>query len=583
MKYLMASQLDLRYHGRIPLKYVKLWNQIACEKSKPFTDIIESISRQHAKNIDWWVSSPASRNTFVSPLFHYCCCIALLQDLIQKNEPVSEIIVDSRVFNKIIEDYLAGQRINITVTFSRLSAKQRLKELVRPIYTIFSLPLRHLILFFAAKLTRSLRRPLPSEPLTLIDTFVMQGYIEKDRYYPGMLNALSEKEKQGIWFVPHLYGFRPRQYLSVVRRLRRAERNFVLKEDFLKFKDYLFALGHVFRIRALKIGPCLFEEVDISSIVSEELTSFRNVGSSYVPLLNYRFAKRLKEASVKLRLVIDWFENQNIDRGWNAGFRRFFPDVETIGYQGFIVSAHYLCMYPTETEKDNRVIPHKVAVIGKGLVQSARRFCSDLDVCVAPAFRFQYVWRKRKYSPATNEYTILVALPMVISEAICILKLLAPATNEMADNARFWVKPHPTASQSRIQGAFGAGWPKRFEFVNGDFNDCVEKSNLLISFASSTCMETLAKGIPVIIIGNSYGLTHNPILKTITEDIWRLCYTHEEIVDAIQFYQNRSSEKIKKHEEAGRRIREEYFEPVTEEGVRRFLKYWQFGGSPWLS
>ena len=86
-------------------------------------------------------------------------------------------------------------------------------------------------------------------------------------------------------------------------------------------------------------------------------------------------------------------------------------------------------------------------------------------------------------------------------------------------------------------------------------------------------METLAKGIPVIVIGNSHGLTHNPIPETIISDIWRLCYTHEEIVDAIQFYQSRSTEKIKEHEAVGRRIRGEYFEPVTRDGVRRFLEF----------
>ena len=213
----MASQLDLRYNGKIPSRYVKLWDQIAYEIHKPFTDFIDSLSKQHAKSIGWWVSSPASRNTFASPLFHYCCCIALLQDLIQKNEPFSEIIVDSRVFKKIIEDYLAKQGVNARVTLSRLPVKQRLKEFVRPIYAILAPPLRYFLLFFAARQTRSLRRHLPSEPLTLIDTFVVQGYIEKDRYYPGMLNALSEKEKQGIWFVPYLYGFRPWQYLSVVK------------------------------------------------------------------------------------------------------------------------------------------------------------------------------------------------------------------------------------------------------------------------------------------------------------------------------------------------------------------------------
>ena len=560
--------------AKINPEHSVLFNQIAVDIRKPFTDIIESISRQHAKNINWWVSSPASRNTFASPLFHYCCCLVLLQELIQAKKPVSEIITDSRVFKKILEDYLAKQGINARVTLARLPVKQRLKELVRPIYAIFGLPLKQLLLFFATKLTRSLRKPLPSEPLTLIDTFVMPGYVEKDRYYPGVLDALSEEEKQRVWFVPHLYGFRPWHYLSVLKRLRKAERNFISKDDFLKFGDYWCLWSLLFRVCKLQIKLSFFCGVDISSLVREELTSFRNLGSSYVPLLNYCFAKRLKEAGVKLRLVIDWFENQNIDRGWNAGFRRFFPDVQTMGYQAFIASTHYLCIYPTKVEKDSRVIPHKVAVIGNGLVQSARRFCPELNVYIAPAFRFQHVWQKRKYSPVANGYTILVALPIVVSEAVYILRLLVPEANEMADDTHFWIKPHPTVSQSRIQTAFGSGWPEQFEFASGDFgyfNDCVQKSNLLISSASSACMETLAKGIPVIIIGNSHGLTQNPIPETITDDIWRLCYTPQEIADAIQFYQTRSPEKINEHEEIGRRIRKEYFEPVTREGVRVFL------------
>lgn len=570
----MVGELDLQYKGKIPSKYVKLWNQIACESHQPFTDFIDSISKQHAKSIDWWVSSPASRNTFASPLFHYCCCIALLQELIRRKEPVSGIITDSRAFKKILEDYLDRHEINARVTLARLPVKQRLKEFIRPIYVIFGIPLRYLLLFFVARQTLSLRRHLPLEPLTLIDTFIMPGYIERDRYYPGVLDALSESEKKRVWFVPHLYGFRPWQYLSVVGRLCKSDRNFILKDDFLKFGNYWCLWKYLFRIHKLQIKPSLFCGIDISPLVREELTSFRNVGSSYVPLLNYSFAKRLKETGVKLRLAIDWFENQNIDRGWNAGFRCFFPEAETIGYQGFIVSAHYLCMHPTEAEKDSGVIPHKVAVIGKGLTESARRFCPDLDVCVAPAFRFQHVWQKRKYFPAENVYTILVALPIVISDAVYVLKLLSPAADEAADSAPFWIKPHPTASQSQIQSAFGPGWLEQFEFVSGDFNDCVEKSNLLImSSASSTCMETLAKGIPVIVVGNSFGLTHNPIPETITSDIWRLCYSPEEIKKAIQFYKSRGPEKIKEHEEIGRRIREEYFEPVTREGVRQFLGF----------
>ena len=35
--------------------------------------------------------------------------------------------------------------------------------------------------------------------------------------------------------------------------------------------------------------------------------------------------------------------------------------------------------------------------------------------------------------------------------------------------------------------------------------------DILISNGSSTCLEALASGVPVIIIGNKYGITENPI------------------------------------------------------------------------
>ena len=557
--------------AKIDPEHSVLFNQVAINIRESFVDAVESLSRQNKDSIDWWVSSPASRNTFASPLFHYCCCLVLLQELIRRKEPVSKIITDSRAFKKILEDYLVSEEINAKVTLAPLPIKQCLKEIVRPVYVMLALPLKYFLLFFMARQTRSLRKSLPSESLTLIDTFVMLGHIEKDRYYPGVLNALSEKEKQRVWFVPHLYGFRPWKFLRVIKQLRKSERNFILKDDFLKFRDYWCLWSHLFRVRKLQIKSSFFRGVDISSLVREELTGFRNISSSYTPLLNYCFAKRLKEADVKLRLVIDWFENQVIDKGFNAGFNHFFPDTPSMGYQGFVPVGFELNVYPTTTEKESKILPMEIGVIGKALLPSLRKYCPDIKSRLVPAIRYKEVCEDRKYYPEENIFTILVAPPMLKNESAYILNLLIPVVKEMADNIRFLIKSHPATRPSRIQSDFRASWPEQFEFVGGDFSDCVEKSNLLISSASSSCMEALAKGIPVIIIGNSHGLTYNPVPETITSDIWRLCYSPQEIADAIQFYQTRSPEKVKEHEEVGRRIREEYFEPVTREGVRRFL------------
>ena len=565
-------KLDFRYHGKIPEKYLSFFNAIARKIQTPFIDLVESISQEHKMNLDWWASSPASRSTFISPLFRYCTCIALLQELIQKKEHVSEIIVDSKAFKMIIQDFLAGKKINISVTLTRLPLKKHFKELIRPVYALLGIPLQRLLLFFAAKKTYSMRRTLPLNPLTLIDTYVMEGYIEDDRYYPDLLADLTEEEKESIWFVPQIYGFRPWRYLPVVKKLRGYERNFVLKEDFLKLRDYLFALGHVFRIGVLKIDPCFFKGVDISFLVRKEMRNFRHIDSSWNSLLNYRFAARLQQAGVQLKLFINWFENQASDKGFNAGINHFFPETTSIGYQGFIPLGFELNVYPTITEMEGKVLPMEIGVIGKALLLSTNRYCPDSKLRLVPALRYKGVWDNRKYYPEETITTILVALPDMLDPSVEILKLIECCLKDNSfSNVRFWIKPHPATSFFKIQKEFSMQWPERFVLVRGDFNECIEKSNLLISSASNACMETLAKGIPVIVVGNSFGLTHNPIPETINSDIWKLCYDSEEIKRAIRFYQRRSPEKVKEHENAGRAIREEYFEPVTVEGVRSFL------------
>ena len=91
-------------------------------------------------------------------------------------------------------------------------------------------------------------------------------------------------------------------------------------------------------------------------------------------------------------------------------------------------------------------------------------------------------------------------------------------------------------------------------------------------FFNGKCTD-LAKGIPVIVVGSQTGLTHNPIPEAITEDIWKLCYSPEELSKAIEFYAYRDEEKVKSHEVIGKIIRENYFKPITRDSVYNFLQY----------
>ena len=95
---------------------------------------------------------------------------------------------------------------------------------------------------------------------------------------------------------------------------------------------------------------------------------------------------------------------------------------------------------------------------------------------------------------------------------------------------------------------------------------------MLIGNTSSTCVEALGRGVPVIVIGSQSGLTQNPIPCEIEQDIWRLCYTPAEVADAIHGYQTRTPEKVSEHIRLGSEIRQRYFEPATRDSIRMFLR-----------
>src|SRR5205814_4312808 len=108
--------------------------------------------------------------------------------------------------------------------------------------------------------------------------------------------------------------------------------------------------------------------------------------------------------------------------------------------------------------------------------------------------------RERKFAPDPATYTVLVRLPIDLGDAGHILRLLSSDPRLAANPAlTVRVKPHPTSSPDQIRALLPDGqFPEGWRFVTGDFHDVLEAANVLIGNASSTCLEALAKGVPVI-------------------------------------------------------------------------------------
>ncbi|MBA7563212.1 hypothetical protein ES708_04865 [subsurface metagenome] len=567
MKEIKSNILDLT---KLDPDNSRLVDNIAEIIRREYVNYLIKIGKDNKKNIDWWVLNFVSRNTLISQLFRDICFLTMLKKRLKEGHLYDEIIIDSLALKKAIKKNF--YKYHFKVNYKGRSVLHTYLGRINSYFKVFKQISSR---FLAAWLTRKYKRIIKTDRvLTLLDVFIFRNSFDKgiylDRYYPKLLEYIDSNEKEYTYYVPTFYGLK--KYKKVFTEMRKSKQNFLVKEDYLKLKDYLFALLYPLRLNKLKIKYRDFLGLDIYPLIREEMTNDRVSHSSIYSLLNYRFSRRLKENGIKLRIIVNWFENQIIDHGFNSGFRRYYPESKLIGYLGVPLLDNFLSLFSTEQERICAVIPEEINVIGNGYINMVKEFCPDLQVKVAPAFRYSEVWNKRNYFPDKHKCSILVALPILIDESDEIIDIVLEAACSInIKNCIFKIKPHPTHDIKNISDKWSKRLPEMFKFVDGDFNSCVEKSDILISSASTVCLETLARGIPVIVIGNSSGLTQLSIPRSISEDIWKLCYSVNDVIEAIKLYSKKDNKTVNMYKKIGRGIRDNFFEPVIELGARKFL------------
>lgn len=570
---LSSTRLDLTGSTELQHDHAAQLDAIAEELRQPFTELIQRISTPYGAELDWWVTPLACRNTYICSLFLRLCKVILVHRVIGRNR-VNVVVVDTPALAYLLRGTLPSSvQVLCTVPTMRWRLRCTMAIIRRLAIAVYSCVGR----FCFSKLTFSVKRNFPSEPIVVVDTVVYPESIRervfKDRHYPSLLDNLTESEQQRIYWTPTYYGIR--NHFRLFQQLRTCKDNFLLAEDYLHLTDYVFAISHILRADR-PLSRCEFLGIDITVIVREAYAeNLANLGS-IEGLLRYRFSKRLHDAGIRLHRVVKWYENQEIDHGAVAGWRTFYPETQVIGYQGFLSSRTYLCMFPITLERTLNLLPQTLAVVGSMLIEQAKEFCPDIRVVATPAFRFQAVWRNRSGEPDTGWFTILVSLPIVRGECIAILNMVEQAVKMIEGRiqkpCRLWLKPHPAWRRKDIDSIVSI-LPPIFEVIDGDFDKAIDKADTLVSSASSTCVQAVVRGVPVAVINRSCFLTKNPIPSFIDTRLWAVCYTSSDLVIALKRYADFGVGDRRELMRMGCGYRAALFEPVTPRSVRFLLGF----------
>ncbi|MBH10185.1 MAG: hypothetical protein CMG74_07520 [Candidatus Marinimicrobia bacterium] len=566
--------LDLSLNVILPSKIFDRLKSISFKHKNDFNALIDRISQYHSNNLSWWIESPSTRNTLQSSLFYRFCCIYLLKDLIKTGINVDKVIVDSPAMINLIKEFRRIHSIDFIIEGPENKSPKLFQNFLQSIKSSIILLKKYRKKFNAANKTAFLSAKPPKDGLIIIDQFVFPGYITNDRYYNGLWDELTLEQMGKTFFVPTLVMMDENEFEPAYRELRKSKKNFLIKEDYLGISDLIFSLFHIIKVWFIRPHTEKVMDINFSPLIREELLYSRLHEGKVEGLLNYRFAKSLKEQSFDLSLIIDWWEGQPMDKGWNFGFHTYFPKTEKKGYLGSVPTANNLQLFPSEIEIKHNVSPPIIATIGEEFSFEMNANNKHFKAETAPAFRFSHLWKNsRNIKKDTSEYRILIALSVLENESVNILNLIYDSNLIENKNIKFILNPHPTMKFEILKAHFGKKWSSRIQKGNNPTYKEIKKADLLITGMSAVGLEAISMGVPVIVVETMRGLSYIPIPESISKELWRICRSSKEVSKEVDSFRNRSKEALIHHQELSLNIKNKYFEPVTKKSVQRFLEF----------
>ena len=528
----------------------KILFEVKKKNRKLFCYWINNISKKHLKNFDWWLTIPSSRNPYLSNLYDYICILETLDILIRKK--IKLIITTScKGLHQIIKkkEILNNSLLKIKL----IKKNSKFEFLYIPKAIIF-----YSIIFFFIKIFIKKNNLLYGTKNILVESFFLTNSNNKESFNKNIFKINYKK----IFLVPNF--LIQKNVFLILKKIRRLNTSkYIFKEHHLKLSDLIYSLFHFIRKKNFLSKYEKFKNWDLSPLVNEEIRSNKNYYSAIIGILNLRFFKRIKEKNISLKKTISLFENQAAGRGWSLGSRTFYPDVENLGYQGYINFSQFLNSMPCKFEEEAKILPNKIAVINKIFKKNKREFFPKIKVIPAPALNYQFKDKKitKKFS---NEFLLVLTGIKKVDQKLIDWSFKFLDTNK---NVRLKIRFHPILPSKSLNIPLINNSNNQIILSNEDISLLLKRAFLVVSTGPTTAIyEALLNDCYLIVP------VFDPCDKTnlenckIPKDNYDLVFDFQEFSYNLQnMINNKKDIKLKNVK------KNFYFEKINKKNMRIFL------------
>ena len=531
----IPKELDLRWQKT---NYSAFFSEEEFESLiDDFSTNIERCNRAFDQNLDWHFEPISARNNFASPLFHHFCCARLCMKMARSGKCPTVTLTDCDHLFRGLQDLKKSGRWHGRISHVRKrSVPSMFLKRARTLFRVASgcLIPYVLIRFFLKQKSSSLCQ-------TLVDTYVLPHKELSDPYYRGVFDYLKPEEKKVVNFVPTFQDYSISDYPRAIRTLENSERNFLFKESSLYFSDYFFALRHSLRVFFLKPPRIPIGVFNLGHFIREEIRRFGGLADAVNGFLNFSFAKRLSEKKLSIGHLLNWYENQGTDRGWNLGFRQHFPEAKKFAYFTGTADRYHLSLSPLPSESLAGLQPDCLFTPILHFISQYRMWDSSLVAKKTGSFRFPTIPLPQN----TPRNRLQVFVPLPFDHALCehLIKRIRVFSESTRENLFWSIKSHPATSSKNLKEHIDAFSKEKFRWSNASLEDEFSNCDFVLSCWTSCIMEAVEIGIPTGVLRGPDGLFHSPIPPGIADQLQVEIDCVESFKDLLKVVRENSLEK----------------------------------------
>jgi|GEM_PF-1157059 len=490
----------------------ELVGNAARHSRQAFVEYIGELSERYHSE-DWWLSSLSEKNPYISKVFLRVCFVQAAMEAVRERRGRGTllIIVEDRAVRGCLRSCLDGAVFR-EVTGSGLLVwiGEYLECWARRVHFI-GRQLAHLTVAGCHVSRRAGEMGCGAAPLTLLHGWVDYRCFDRDGRYQsinfGDLADYLASKGRAVAIVPTVLPVM--SFRAAVRALVRSNVPFILPQRSLRVADVLRLVGRSLDAPPEQTWP-LFQGLDISALIREDRRRDWVMGRACYHGVLMTAVARWRAAGIRIEFFIYPFENHQWEKAYLLALRRNYPDIFLIGYQDANLPVMALNFFVAPRERG--LVPLPDMLITNGWYSHDLLAAGGHDpvrLCRGGALRYRHLMDTVVQS--TRAPVILVTTS--IGETLaCELLWKVVLAFEGEPKVRVVVKCHPGLPFTRLSAVLGIErLPSHFEVSEKPVAELLRRCGALAYMDSTTSLEALALGVPVVHVASDFNLDFDPL------------------------------------------------------------------------